>query len=213
MGRRRSGTGLLLRPVGEADLDGLHGGEERVIAVEGCGGDAEGGAVEDPGVPGDGGDPLVEQVHPGALAVVAGGVGAAGHLVGLAVDGKLLDVHGPIGVQGFAVHNAQGTESHAVGIALIGAGEIQGNGVFAGLGDQGVTRTIMGRIGMLFDILDTTEDDVRQALMSNMTDYEDAVMVETAKREKMDCIVTRNLADYKQAGIPVYSPREFMVRV
>ncbi len=79
--------------------------------------------------------------------------------------------------------------------------------------DQGVTRTIMGRIGMLFDILDTTEDDVRQALMSNMTDYEDAVMVETAKREKMDCIVTRNLADYKQAGIPVYSPREFMVRV
>ncbi|MCI9490534.1 MAG: PIN domain-containing protein, partial [Dorea sp.] len=37
----------------------------------------------------------------------------------------------------------------------------------------------------------------------------DAVMTESAIREEMDCIVTRNLGDYKKAALPVYSPEVF----
>ena len=38
----------------------------------------------------------------------------------------------------------------------------------------------------------------------------DAVMAETALRENMDCIVTRNLSDYQNAPLPVYAPQEFL---
>ena len=79
--------------------------------------------------------------------------------------------------------------------------------------DQGATRTIVGKIGTLFDILDTTENDVRHALASNISDYEDAVMVETATRAEMDCIVTRNFDDYKEAKMTVYSPQDFLPKV
>lgn len=45
---------------------------------------------------------------------------------------------------------------------------------------------------------------------SNMTDYEDAVMLETALRSGCDYIVTRNLKDYKNVSIPAYSPSDFL---
>ena len=76
--------------------------------------------------------------------------------------------------------------------------------------DSAAAKTITGRIGLLFAILDTTESDVRRALASNLPDFEDAVMVETALRENVDCIVTRNLSDYQNAPLPVYAPREFL---
>ena len=39
-----------------------------------------------------------------------------------------------------------------------------------------------------------------------MKDYEDAIMVETAKRMKADGIVTRNLKDYQTEDVKIYSP-------
>ena len=62
----------------------------------------------------------------------------------------------------------------------------------------------------LFDILDTCGIDYRKALTSSIVDYEDAVMVETAARAGMDCIVTRNLKDYAGAPMPVYSPAQLI---
>lgn len=76
--------------------------------------------------------------------------------------------------------------------------------------DSHKAKTVTGRIGQLFGILDTTESDVRRALASDLPDFEDAVMIETALRENMDCIVTRNLSDYQNAALPVYTPQEFL---
>ena len=79
--------------------------------------------------------------------------------------------------------------------------------------DQGTARTIMGRLCTLLDILDTTGSDIRHALASELSDYEDAVMVETAIRDEMDCIVTRNLSDYGASPVPVYSPHDFVIKM
>ncbi len=76
--------------------------------------------------------------------------------------------------------------------------------------DTSEARIIAGKICMLFDILDTTSSDVRHALISDNSDFEDAVMIETAIREKVDCIVTRNAHDYRLSPITVYSPEEFV---
>lgn len=76
--------------------------------------------------------------------------------------------------------------------------------------DRETTKTLMGRLGMLLDILDTTNSDIRRALASELSDYEDAVMAETAIREGMDCIISRNLHDYRKFRLPVYSPHDFL---
>ena len=46
------------------------------------------------------------------------------------------------------------------------------------------------------------------AITSDVADYEDAVMVETAIANKVDFILTRNIKDYKKAKIKVISPTE-----
>ncbi len=72
------------------------------------------------------------------------------------------------------------------------------------------TRDILEKLGVLFGLLDTAALDIRKALTSEVTDFEDAVMIETAKRSGMDCIVTRNVKDYRKAGIRVCTPEEFL---
>ena len=75
------------------------------------------------------------------------------------------------------------------------------------------TRQILNKLFCLFGLLDTAGMDCRKAISSNLSDFEDAVMTESAIREEMDCIVTRNLGDYKKAALPVYSPEEFLLNM
>ena len=72
------------------------------------------------------------------------------------------------------------------------------------------TRKILSNIFTLFEPLDTTGLDCRKAISSEMSDYKDAVMVETAIRSEVDCIVTRNQKDYIKSSVTVYSPDEFI---
>jgi predicted nucleic acid-binding protein len=51
----------------------------------------------------------------------------------------------------------------------------------------------ISRLCKLFIVLDTTSTDIEGALAADITDFEDAVMIETAKREGMDAIVTRDI--------------------
>lgn len=71
------------------------------------------------------------------------------------------------------------------------------------------TKKALGVLLSLFEVIDTCGIDCRRALASNMSDYEDAVMVESAVRSGIDCIVTRNLKDYANAPMPVYAPGQF----
>lgn len=72
------------------------------------------------------------------------------------------------------------------------------------------TRKILSKLYTLFSLPDTTSMDCRKAISSDMSDYEDAVMVETAVRSEMDCIVTRNIRDYEKAPIKIYQPDTFL---
>lgn len=72
------------------------------------------------------------------------------------------------------------------------------------------TRKILSKLFMLFHLLDTTSLDCRKAISSEMNDYEDAIMVETAVRSGMDCIVTRNIKDYSKAAVNVLDPLAFL---
>lgn len=75
------------------------------------------------------------------------------------------------------------------------------------------TKGVLTSLLEIFCLADTTSGDCRNALLSDMPDFEDAVMIETAKRINAECIVTRNLRDYKSSPIPVLSPEQFIAEI
>lgn len=75
------------------------------------------------------------------------------------------------------------------------------------------TRKYLNTLFVLFNVEDTFSIDCQLALQSKMKDYEDAIMVETALRIGVDCIVTRNIKDYELSTIPVLSPEQLLARL
>lgn len=80
------------------------------------------------------------------------------------------------------------------------------------LHDNEKTKELVTKLFTLFHVVDTSAADAERALLSVISDYEDAVMVETALREKCDVLVSRDKDDLKKAAIPVESPDIFLQR-
>ncbi len=73
-------------------------------------------------------------------------------------------------------------------------------------------RKIMEGLYTIFELLDTCAVDPLNALTIDNSDYEDAIMIETAKRSGVDCIVTRNGVHFAGSPVPVLTPAEFLER-
>lgn len=71
-------------------------------------------------------------------------------------------------------------------------------------------KNVMERLYELFYILDVGADDCQEALLSEVKDYEDAVISCCAVRNKMDYIVTRNIKDFEQSKIQAVLPDDLM---
>lgn len=55
---------------------------------------------------------------------------------------------------------------------------------------------------------------IKKSLLSGHKDLEDAIQIFAANSiADMDCIITRNLKDFKDTGIPVLAPDEFIQHV
>ena len=76
--------------------------------------------------------------------------------------------------------------------------------------DNEATREALRKLLELFSIADTAAADCQAALIKDSGDFEDAVMMETAKRIKADYIVTRNTKDYAESRVPVLDPKAFV---
>lgn len=72
------------------------------------------------------------------------------------------------------------------------------------------SRTKLNQLLTIVGMLDSKADDVFHAISSEVSDFEDAVMIETAIRSNVDCIVTRNTKDYSKSPVPVYTPDQFL---
>ena len=71
-------------------------------------------------------------------------------------------------------------------------------------------KQVMEKLYEIFYILDVTSRDCREALLSDMKDYEDAVVSCCAARNQIDYIVTRNIKDFECSKVRVILPDEFM---
>ncbi|MCC8410960.1 PIN domain-containing protein [Mucilaginibacter sp. UR6-1] len=68
-------------------------------------------------------------------------------------------------------------------------------------------------IKLLSDNLRIIAEDgqiIKQAIVSDFGDFEDAVQYYSAANAKADAIITRNIKDYKHATLPVLSAEQFL---
>lgn len=63
------------------------------------------------------------------------------------------------------------------------------------------------------EVLDTTKELCLLAFRSPVSDFEDAVLVESAKRWSADFIVTRNTSDFTASSVEAITPTELLSRV
>lgn len=76
--------------------------------------------------------------------------------------------------------------------------------------DNKKTKEAISILLEIFDVIDTNKNDVINALNSNISDYEDAVLVESAYRNKVDVIVTKNKKDFKNSKVKAVTPEELL---
>lgn len=72
------------------------------------------------------------------------------------------------------------------------------------------SKNTLSKLYQLFSILDVTAKDCQEALVSDVKDYEDAVISCCAKRNQMDCIVTRNIKNYERSKLKALLSDEFI---
>jgi predicted nucleic acid-binding protein len=74
--------------------------------------------------------------------------------------------------------------------------------------------TSLHELAELVEILNVDGDTIKYALGSDFKDFEDAIQYFTAlKNKKTDCIITRNIKDYKNISLPLMTPETFLVMV
>ena len=71
-------------------------------------------------------------------------------------------------------------------------------------------KEILRKFRILVRILPCDEKIIDLGLNSHFKDYEDAVQYFTATENKIDGIITRNLKDFKDSKIPVFTVEEFL---
>ena len=70
-------------------------------------------------------------------------------------------------------------------------------------------RQVISGLLALFEVIDTLGTDCRNALGIDKGDYEDAMLIAAASREKLDGIVTRNAEHFRDCPVRVFTPAEF----
>ncbi len=78
------------------------------------------------------------------------------------------------------------------------------------LHDEEDTRSVIGSWLTLIGIVEVTGEDCIKALDIGIPDYEDAVMASIAQRKGFECIVTRNIKDFKNSPVKALTPEEFI---
>ena len=66
------------------------------------------------------------------------------------------------------------------------------------------------KLSYMISLTDVTADDFNEAVKSDMPDFEDALLAACAKRNKADCLVTRNVKDFAKSPVRAITPKQFL---
>ena len=71
---------------------------------------------------------------------------------------------------------------------------------------------IIQRLKLIFQLTDLSVSDITKAAEMKWNDFEDAVQSIIAERIHADCIITRNVRDFKESKIIAFTPAEYLAR-
>jgi len=72
------------------------------------------------------------------------------------------------------------------------------------------TRNQIKNLITLFDIAPVNRPVIDDALKSKFSDFEDAVIYQSARHVGAEAIVTRDIKGFKKSKLPIYSPTEML---
>lgn len=71
-------------------------------------------------------------------------------------------------------------------------------------------RKVLIKFKTLVTVLPINEKIIELALVSDFTDFKDAIQYQTAIQNNLNIILTRNKKDFKNAKLPVLTAKEYM---
>lgn len=79
------------------------------------------------------------------------------------------------------------------------------------LHDKRKTNVILNDVYSLCSkVVGVSADSAINAMFEDYKDFEDELIIQTAKESMLDAIVTNNIKDFKNRGIPVFTPQEII---
>ena len=79
--------------------------------------------------------------------------------------------------------------------------------------NPGKIEEVLNSLKLIFTFTELSEADLSGATAMRWKDFKDAVQSATASRIKADCIITRNVKDYKNSAVVAFTPIEFLSRI
>lgn len=75
------------------------------------------------------------------------------------------------------------------------------------------TERTLNLLQLIFRVEDLKAVDLINAAAMKWDDFEDAVQDVLARRIHANCIVTRNVQDFKKSRLPVFTPAEYLKKI
>ncbi len=72
---------------------------------------------------------------------------------------------------------------------------------------------VLKKLSLIFHFTELSVADMNHAAEMRWDDFEDAIQAATAERLHADCIVTRNVRDYRKSRIVAFTPTELLARL
>lgn len=72
---------------------------------------------------------------------------------------------------------------------------------------------VLGKLSLIFSIVELTPADIAKAAEMKWTDFEDALQAATAERIHAEAIITRNIQDFRKSRVIAFTPAEYLARI
>lgn len=80
--------------------------------------------------------------------------------------------------------------------------------------DEKELREVLHNLLYYLNVVAIDQDIIKKGLKSKHKDFEDALQLISAYSiQKIDCLITRNIKDFKDSEIPVLTPDEFVMQL
>ena len=72
---------------------------------------------------------------------------------------------------------------------------------------------VIQKLKLIFQLTDLSVSDITKAAEMKWNDFEDAVQSIIAERIHANCIITRNVRDFRESKIIAFTPTEYLTRI